>query len=532
MILNFKFKNTPGVFPFPVGLFSIRGISLGVANILMIVLLASCSSEKEDEIIGEDGNGETSASLVIDSTTVSKGAVEGNTGTAANADDILANSTFSSTISIAFGTTVAITNPLAESGVTIAETNGDVVITSTASEVAYVLSGTTTNGSVKIYSDKKYKLTLNGVNITNADGPAINLQSGKRAFLVLADNTTNTLADGATYTASGTEDMKATLFSEGQLIVSGNGSLSVKGNYKHAICTDEYLRIISGNITVTSAKSDGIHTNDAFISDGGTVTITTSGDGIQVEEGYIVINSGTFNINVVDKGIAASWDTDATIDPYLTINGGTITVNSSAGEGIESKSILTINNGTIVVKTADDGLNAGTFIYINGGNIYAYSSSNDGIDSNGKLTVTGGKIVSVGAGSPEEGFDCDRNTFKITGGILVGIGGATSSPTASVSTQASVILGGGTANQLVSIQSNDGAETLTFLIPRTYTTMLFSSPKLKVSTTYKIFTGGSVASGSAFNGLYTSGTYSGGTQSSTFTTSSTVTKVGGSNGPG
>ncbi|MEO6287572.1 MAG: hypothetical protein ABIN80_23505 [Dyadobacter sp.] len=28
---------------------------------------------------------------------------------------------------------------------------------------------------------------------------------------------------------------------------------------------------------------------------------------------------------------------------------------------------MTINNGTIVAKTADDCLNAGTFIYINGG---------------------------------------------------------------------------------------------------------------------------------------------------------------------
>jgi hypothetical protein len=526
--MNFpaKFENFNPVLP------SIRRMGVGLSMFLLLAVMLGCSKEKEDEIIGDDGNGEASASIVIDSITVSKGTAEGNTGTAANEDDMLANSTFSSTVTIAFGNAVTITNPLAAGGVSIVETNGDVVVTSSASEVEYVLSGTTTNGSVKIYSDKKYKLTLNGVNITNADGPAINLQSGKRAFVVLNDNTTNTLADGATYTASGTEDMKATLFSEGQLIFSGNGSLSLKGNYKHAICSDEYVRVISGNIAIASAKSDGIHTNDAFIADGGTITMTTSGDGIQCEEGYIVINNGIFNINVVDKGIAASYDTDTTIDPYLTINGGTITVNSSAGEGIESKSVMTINNGTITTKTADDGLNAGTFIYINGGNIYAYSTSNDAIDSNGEITVTGGKVIAVGASAPEEGFDCDRNTFKITGGILVGVAGATSTPTASVSSQASVILGGATLNQLISIQSSDGAEALTFLVPRTFTTMLFSSPKLKVSTTYKIFTGGSVSNGTSFNGLYASGTYSGGTQSSTFTTTSLVTKVSGSVGPG
>ncbi|WP_255403185.1 carbohydrate-binding domain-containing protein [Siphonobacter sp. BAB-5405] len=279
-----------------------------------------------------------------------------------------------------------------------------------------------------------------------------------------------------------------------------------------------------------SAVSDGIHTNEAFIADGGTVTMTTKGDGIQCEEGYVVINDGTFTINVADKGIAASYDTDTSIDPYLTINGGTINITSTAGEGIESKSVLTINSGNISVKTFDDGLNAGTFIYINGGTVYANSSSNDGIDSNGKLTVTGGKVVSIGAAAPEEGFDCDRNTFKITGGILVGMGGATSTPTASVSTQPSVIMSGGSANQLLHIESNEGAEVLTLQLPKTFTTLLFSSPKLKTGQSYRVYSGGSVNASTTFNGLYTSGTYTAGTQSGSFTASTMVTNAGGNTG--
>ncbi|GAB3880968.1 carbohydrate-binding domain-containing protein [Spirosoma agri] len=516
------------------GLATRRGIGLPMLTLLIMTSMIACSKDAENITAGgtTSTTATTGSSVLIDSTTTYASTPEGSTVTAANADDLLANSTFSSTVTIGFGSTITITNPMAAKGVTITEANGDVTINSTASEVAYVLTGTTTNGSVKVYSDKKFKLTLNGVNITNNDGPAINIQSGKRAFLILADNTTNSLTDGTTYTASGTEDMKGTLFSEGQLIFSGTGSLTVKGNNKHAIASDDYIRLISGTIIITSAASDGIHTKDAFIADGGTATMTTLGDGIQCDEGYVVINNGTFTINVVDKGLSASYDTDTTIDPYMTINGGTITINSSAGEGIESKSILTINGGTITAKAKDDGINAGTFIYINGGIIYAYSTSNDGIDSNGKITVTGGKVVSVGSTAPEEGFDCDRNTFKITGGFMVGIGGATSSPTASVSTQPSVILGAGTANQLINIQSSDGAEVLTFLIPRSYATMLFSSPKLKSTQSYKVYTGGSVSNGTNLNGLYTSGTYMLGTQSSTFTTNGMVTKVGGSNGPG
>ncbi|GAB3899995.1 hypothetical protein GCM10028803_22090 [Larkinella knui] len=505
-------------------------IRTSAVTVLVLASLLSCSKNSDDLSPGSTTT--TGSPVAIDSTTTSSATKEGNTETAANEEDLLANSTFSSTVTISFGSSITISNPLATKGVTVTESNGDVVINSTVAEVAYVVSGTTANGSVKIYSDKKFKLTLNGVNLTNTDGPAINIQSKKRAFVVLADNTTNALTDGATYTASGTEDMKATLFSEGQLIFSGNGTLNVTGKYKHAICSDDYIRVISGTITVPAAASDGIHTNEAFIADGGTLNITTAGDGIQCEEGYIVINNGTFTVNVADKGITASYDTDTTINPYLTINGGLFTINSTAGEGIESKSTLTINNGTFVIKTADDGINAGKAIYINGGTIYSYATSNDGIDSNGPLTVTGGRIVSVGATGPEEGFDCDRNTFKITGGIMVGIGGASSVPTAGVSTQPSVLLGGGTANQLFHIQSGDGAETLTFLIPRTYTTMLFSSPKLKTGQSYKVFTGGSVAGGTSLNGLYTSGTYTAGTQSSTFTASSIVTQIGGSSGPG
>ncbi len=489
--------------------------------LLATALLASCT--KNTDVTPSSTTATAGSSGVVISNVITTTATpKGSTATAANSEDLLVNSTFSSTVTIGFGSTISITNPLEGNGVTITQTNGDVTINATATGVAYVLTGTATSGSVKIYSDKKFLLTLNGVSITNNDGPAINIQSSKRVFVVLADNTTNSLTDAVTY-ATSTEDQKGTLFSEGQLIFSGTGTLNVKGNNKHAIISDDYVRLISGNINISGAASDGIHTNDAFIADGGAITLTAAGDGIQCEEGYIVINNGTFTINVADKGIAASYDTDTTIDPYLTINGGVISITSTAGEGIESKSVLTINNGTITARTYDDAINAGTFIYINGGTVSAYSSNNDGIDSNGQLTVTGGQIISAGAGGPEEGFDCDRNTFRITGGIMVGMGGATSTPTANVCTQPSVILGTGTANQLYHIEANDGSEALTFLIPKSYTTMLFSSPKLKIGTGYKVYSGGSVAGGTLVNGLYTSGTYTLGTQTKTFTTSSMVT---------
>ena len=60
-------------------------------------------------------------------------------------------------------------------GVTVANSNGYVVITSTADSVRYTLSGNG-NGQFKLYSDKAYKLCLAGLTLTCSDGPAINSQ--------------------------------------------------------------------------------------------------------------------------------------------------------------------------------------------------------------------------------------------------------------------------------------------------------------------------------------------------------------------
>lgn len=275
--------------------------------------------------------------------------------------------------------------------------------------------------------------------------------------------------------------------------------------------------------------SDGIHTNDAFIADGGSITMTNvKSDGIEAEEGFIVINNGIFNITCDDDGIAASYEEgDAAIDPYVVINGGTFNIKTTEGEGIESKSSLTINKGKLTINTKDDALNAGKSIVINGGDIYCVSTGNDAIDSNGTITVTGGTVVAIGANSPEGSFDCDGNTFKITGGFLLGMGGTTSSPTAGVSTVYALIAGAGTANQITHIEDASGKQIATFLNPKAYATLVLATPKLLASTTYNIYTGGSVTNAKENNGVYTSGTYNKGTKGSSFTTTSKVTRIGG-----
>jgi len=479
------------------------------------------------------GSGETptptpSNTAVIDSTGITKGAIEGSVAVGTEADDLIENFTFNKTVSITMsGVTATITN--AVTGVNITQSGADLVIRSTVDNVEYVVTGTTTNGSLRIYSDFRFKLTLNNASITNDNGPAINIQSEKTAFIVLAPGTTNTLIDGTTYVKVGTEDAKGTVFSEGQLVFSGTGSVQITGNNKHGIVSDDHIRIRTGNVTVANAKGDGIHANDYFLLDGGTVKITAKDDGLQVEQGFVIFNNGNTTINADDKGITVDYvGADPLIVPYVNINGGALTV-TSVGEALESKAAITINKGDIKLTTQDDGLNAEKGIYINGGNTYAISSANDAVDSNAGFTMTGGKLVAIGSSGAEGGIDCDAHILKVTGGILVATGGSSSAPSPTTSTVRTLVMSGANANQIIHIESADGVEALTFQAPKTYATLLFDCAKLKAGTVYNVYTDGSVSSSAVnFNGLFMSGTYTRGTKTAiTFTTTTNFTQSGG-----
>ncbi len=608
-----------------------------VSLVISSFTLASCTKDFDD-----DSDNDT------ESTTT---ATDGSTSDISISDDSLASSdlvenfTVSDTIYVSYsGSTVSVVNNL--STVISSISNADVSLNSTASGVVYVLSGTTTDGSFKLYSTSDYELILSNVSITNSDGPALNLQSESRALTVLKG--TNTLVDGSSY-ATSSEDQKATLFAEGPVIISGSGSLGLNGYYKHAICSDTYFALRSGTITVSSATTDGIHANDYVNISGGTLNVSSTADAIECEagnvnitggditlsttkqksdainaevdlyisggtiscsvsgggskalkssgnmsitggdiictvsgaayydsddldiaspagincdgslefsgatlsitstglagkgisvDGTILISSGTITVKTTGKQYTYSSTLDSSpkgikADGNIVINGGTINVTASGGEGsegIESKNTITINAGTIEITSYDDGINASSAIVINGGNIYSYASNNDGIDSNGTLTITGGLIISSGTTAPEEGFDCDQNTFKITGGILIGTGGATSTPTSSACTQRSIVYSGsGTSGQYICLQDASNNQLLIYKIPRTYSqmTLLYSSSSLSTGT-YTLLKGGTLSGGTDFHGYITDGTYSGGTQAASISVSSMVTTYGSS----
>ncbi|MBR5399710.1 MAG: carbohydrate-binding domain-containing protein [Bacteroidales bacterium] len=521
----------------------------------------------------------------------------------ADDEDYIENSEFTSTISIVYsGSSATVTGSV--SGVEVTVNGADVLVNSTAKKVEYALSGSSSDGRFKLYSEKKFKLSLNSLNLTNNDGAPINIQSGKRAFVVLSG--TNTLKDGSSYNTTDGEDEKGCLFSEGELLFSGNGTLNVTGNYKHGIVSDDYILLRPGNIiNVTTSKGHGLKANDAVtiaggvlnvsvsgtakkgiscdsivVVKGGRTTILTSGGGewdseendvtasagIKADDNFDMSGGELYIKSTGSGGKGISSDIDVNIsggtlkvitigaqykygsydakakgikaDGNLTISGGDVWVRASGGEGsegIESKKVMTISGGNVLVYTYDDAFNAKSALNITGGNLYAYSTNNDAIDSNGSLTISGGNVIASGTFAPEDGFDCDQNTFNITGGVLIGMGGGTSTPS-NTSTQASLIFGQATIiqNTYIAITNASGKNLLSVKLPRSYSgaTLLISAPGMTKGSSVTVKSGVTVKGGTDFCGLNSTGTVSDGSDVATISLSSIVTSHNYSGGMG
>lgn len=493
---------------------------------IFLLPLTTWRCTREDDTLGDsDIFAPVGGTIAINESAHASGSPEGMTETGQNEDDLVENATFSKTVTITFGETVQIENAYADAGVNVAVSGQDVEVHATTDEVEYVLTGTSTDGGFQIYSEKKFKLALTDLSLTNSDGPAIRNQSDTSAFVVLTG--TNQLTDGPTYAAApDNADQTGTIFSAGPLLFSGEGTLTVQGNHAHAIVSDKYIRVRSGTITIASAVEDAVHCHDYFIADGGTFHITSNGDGIEVEEGHVIINRGEFTLDVINHGIAASYEgEDPDIDPYLIINGGTISINNSEGAGIVSKRTLTINDANITLTSIDDCLRAADAIYVNGGLLHLVSTGRNAMVSTGTVTVTGGTVIALGN---EGGINCGDNELKITGGLVFGSGEATSAPAETSSTVYALIADGMEAGQIIHIEDANGKEIFTFMNPSSFGTLLLASAKLKANTTYNLYVGGTVTGDTnVLHGLYTKGNYSRGTAIAQFSTSNKVTQIGG-----
>ena len=383
----------------------------------------------------------------------------------ANTVNIVYNGS-TATVTMADNVSNYVTAEVSGAHVTITQTNTDAI---DGDEITYVLSGSTTDGSLTLDGSYKCTVSLAGLTMTNPSGAAINITNKKRIQLSVKEGTESTLTDGT----GGSQ--KACVYSKGQLQLQGKGTLNVVGNTKHAIKSGDYISVKNLTLNITKAVGDGISCEEYFLMKSGSVIINGVGDdGIQCDlggdsstgettdhddedSGNIYLEGGTLNITVTAaaaKGIKAdgdmrisggavtvkttgggAWDSDdkktkasscLSADGNMTISGGTLNLTSTGagGKGINGDGSFTATGGTMTIKTSGNAVvasSSGTISTVSSSQQLDryksdYKSSPKGIKIDGAITISDNAVISVtttGAGG--EGIESKTN-INISGG--------------------------------------------------------------------------------------------------------------------
>ena len=283
----------------------------------------------------------------------------------------------------------------------------------------YIVSGSCQSGSITVKKGVTgVTLVLSGLTLTADGTAAIACNKSSGVTIVAQDGTTNILSDTETNNddsyPDNTNAENAVIKCKGgsQVTLCGSGSLTVNANGKNGIksgaATDEegeaWLLIRDLTLTISAPVNDAINA-----------------------EASLTILSGDLTIDAGDDAVHSDY--------YLTVgaagtDGPTITVNS-CNEGLEAAD-LSIAGGHITIHAGDDCLNAANSdltgyaftLSISGGTLVMDTTSGDGIDSNGTLSISGGTVV-VWTNSTADNQPLDADgTLSITGGTVLAAGGS------------------------------------------------------------------------------------------------------------
>ena len=454
------------------------------------------------------------------------------------------------------------------------------------------------NGTLTINANKKHGISSD--NDININGVTLNINHTADASKGLKSDCNISLTDSdVTIVSSGSLTLEeldlgydptyCTAIGADLNFEMNEGNLSItlpESNVAgRGIKVDGNITIFDGNINIVSHGGGDTYTNsdgeidsyksscikadgNIYFYDGNIILEATGAAGKCVnadgeihlgkenEENTLVLDLKTTGEKFYESGYGEDADyanpKALSAEGNLYVYGGDINIytENDGGEGLESKNTVYIVDGHIIIDTYDDAINGKSHIQIDGGTLYANSRGNDAIDSNGTITINGGLIVAAGQQAPEGSFDCDNNTFKITGGTVVGIGGHLSNPTASACTQRSLVYSGITNGTALQIVDSNGNALLTYQVP-TYSggpggggpggpggggpgggeglTLLFTSADLQEGN-ITVKQGGTISGGEEFYGYYTGANYSGETTSQDVTISGMVTTFGGGGG--
>ncbi len=281
----------------------------------------------------------------------------------------------------------------------------------------YVLRGESSDASVKVKKETKgVVLVLNGLELASSATAPIVCAKSTEVTIIAAAGTVNTLSDTEMNNDETHADnldaenavikckdgSSVVIAGEGTLNIIANGkngikggastetegessltvrelTLNIKANVNDALKADALLNIESGNITIEAAddaiKSDYVLNIGTEGGAGPNINITSSYEGI--EAAALSVYSGNIAVNSTDDGINAANSDLGSYSFECNFYGGRVTVNTTAGDGIDS-------NGNINFA---------------GGEVEMYSSTrsdNSPFDADGSIILTGGTVFGIG----------------------------------------------------------------------------------------------------------------------------------------
>lgn len=237
---------------------------------------------------------------------------------------------------------------------TVLDTPSNVTISGTTATVTLPgelsVSGTCSEGQLAVnvnkttYADGLVVLNLEGLTLSSSTVAPIYIEAiGDEVQLVSKSGYTNTISDGTSHTDTYTnsdgnvETVNGAIFSRDDLKLKGKGTLIVNGNTEDGIVCKNDLKLWNGNITVNAAD-DGIRGNDSV----------RIGDPDDTDYSTLSVTVNTNNSTYGGDGIKAnSTDTDK---GYITINGGTVNINSYS-DGIQAEQTFIMNGGDLEITT-------------------------------------------------------------------------------------------------------------------------------------------------------------------------------------
>lgn len=194
----------------------------------------------------------------------------------------------------------------------------------------YRLQGKLTDGQIYVAVGKTetVELILDGCEITCKTGAAIYCVSADKLYVTANAGSTNVLSDGANYiySAVGTDEPNACLFSDDDITLRGSGTLTVNGNFNNGISSKNDIKIKDLNLTV-NAKNTAIRGKDS-----------------------VEINSGKVNVDAGKDGLKANR-TDKTDKGFIEINGGEVYI-SAGDDALQAYASISVNAGKVTLECA------------------------------------------------------------------------------------------------------------------------------------------------------------------------------------